>query len=402
MAQVNIANTIVAGNTDNRDRFQTGYGPDCYSPTTFRMTSHRDNLIGILTDTCVIRDTIFGDQRTIQSGTGESPLDPRLSFLGTNGGLPRTHALLPTSPAIDADTSVTSATFFDCGTHDARQQPRPIDGDLDGTARCDLGAYEYQPPNDGDGVAGAIEDAAPHGGDGNSDGIPDRLQPGVASLPAANGAGYVTFVASAGSVLQDVHTTVPAPGAPPANQLPVGTFSFSVTADPTATVELLLPAGTAPEAYWKHGPRPGAPSPSWYDFALSGGTGDTVAGDTVTLHFVDGARGDSDLTANGIVTDPGGPVTLLRCDGAVATIVGTDGKDDIQGTAGDDVVVALGGKDKVHGNGGDDVICGGAGDDNLHGGPGNDRLFGGDGRDTMHGGPGADLLDGLDDDSVKG
>ncbi|WP_183061672.1 choice-of-anchor U domain-containing protein [Motilibacter peucedani] len=402
VAQVNVANSVIAGNTDNRDRFQSGYGPDCYSPTTFRMTSHRDNLLGVLSDSCVIRDTIFGDHSTIQSGTGEAPLDPRLGPLGANGGLPRTHALLSGSPAIDADVSGTSATFFDCGTHDARQQPRPVDGDLDGTPRCDLGAYEYQPPSDGDGVSPATEDGAPHGGDGNSDGIPDRLQPGVASLPAANGAGYVTFVASPGSVLQDVHTTAPAPGAPAGVRLPVGAFSFSVTASPTATVQLLLPPGTAPDAYWKHGPRPGAPTPAWYDFSFAGGTGATVSGDTVTLHLVDGVRGDSDLTANGIVTDPGGPVTLLRCDGQVATIVGTEGNDRITGTAGDDVIVALGGKDKVQGGDGNDVVCGGAGDDTIHGGAGDDHLFGGDGHDSLHGGPGADLLDGLDDDSVKG
>src|SRR5690242_8580755 len=68
-----------------------------------------------------------------------------------------------------------------------------------------------------------------------------------------------------------------------------------------------------------------------------------------------------------------------RCDGRVATIVGTARNDRIKGTSHDDVIFAGAGNDVVDGRGGNDIICGGAGRDTLRGGPGDDRIFGGDG-----------------------
>lgn len=82
------------------------------------------------------------------------------------------------------------------------------------------------------------------------------------------------------------------------------------------------------------------------------------------------------------------------CAGLPATIVGTDGNDNLSGGPEDDVIAALGGDDDVAGGGGHDVICGGAGDDRLAGGDGNDTLLGGDGDDRIVGGDGADRLGG--------
>jgi hypothetical protein len=62
-----------------------------------------------------------------------------LAPLADNGGGTSTHALLPASPALDA-------ALGSCSSHDQRSQPRPQDGDNDGIAVCDLGAYEYSAP----------------------------------------------------------------------------------------------------------------------------------------------------------------------------------------------------------------------------------------------------------------
>lgn len=84
--------------------------------------------------------------------------------------------------------------------------------------------------------------------------------------------------------------------------------------------------------------------------------------------------------------------SVVLCDGAAATIVGTERDDVITGTPGRDVIAGLGGRDRIDGRGGDDIICGGAGNDVIVGGSGSDRLFGQDGRDVLRGGGAADLL----------
>jgi hypothetical protein len=82
---------------------------------------------------------IYSDVQGGYTGTGNIDLDPLLGALANNGGFTQTHALGTSSPAIDTgSTSVCPAT-------DQRGHVRPIDGDMNGSSICDMGAYEYDP-----------------------------------------------------------------------------------------------------------------------------------------------------------------------------------------------------------------------------------------------------------------
>jgi hypothetical protein len=73
--------------------------------------------------------------------TGENPM---LEALADNGGPTHTHALKADSPAVDAgDPDGCKDAEGNILTADQRGEPRPFDGDQDGTAVCDMGAYEY-------------------------------------------------------------------------------------------------------------------------------------------------------------------------------------------------------------------------------------------------------------------
>lgn len=91
---------------------------------------------------------------------------------------------------------------------------------------------------------------------------------------------------------------------------------------------------------------------------------------------------------------PVSSAAVPQCGGLDATIVGTDGADDLVGSPGPDVVVLGAGDDLFKGGEGDDVICGDDGADRIYPGGGNDTVFGGDGEDSVYAGPGNDQVDG--------
>src|SRR3954468_24647706 len=96
----------------------------------------------------------------------------------------------------------------------------------------------------------------------------------------------------------------------------------------------------------------------------------------IVLSTVLGLWGATSVTPFAAVARAG---TEPPCHGAAPTLVGTDGDDQIHGTDGPDVILALGGDDSVESGSGNDIVC-------L--GPGNDAVFALAGRDLLIGGPG--------------
>jgi Ca2+-binding RTX toxin-like protein len=122
-----------------------------------------------------------------------------------------------------------------------------------------------------------------------------------------------------------------------------------------------------------------------------GGTGAVLA-----RYGVEERAGD---TGYNIVTDNTfgatvrGPMALAGT-GSFAEKSGTDGADQIVGSATQDRILAGAGNDTVSGQDGNDRLEGGEGDDRITGGKGDDTILGGEGHDTLNGNSGSDTLAG--------
>ena len=81
-----------------------------------------------------------GTDCLLEQATDQLLTDPLLGLLASNGGPTRSHLPLAGSPAIDAGGA--AGCFFS----DQRGHPRPLDGDENGSAICDVGAVEVPEP----------------------------------------------------------------------------------------------------------------------------------------------------------------------------------------------------------------------------------------------------------------
>jgi hypothetical protein len=113
---VNIKNTIVANST----------GGDCSVAAPGIL-----NALGVN----------FSMDGTCPGFTQVTAAQLNLGPLQNSGGPTKTHALLPGSVAIDAVTDCTDLAG-NLIAQDQRGMTRPVDGNRDGIAQCDVGAYE--------------------------------------------------------------------------------------------------------------------------------------------------------------------------------------------------------------------------------------------------------------------
>jgi len=189
--------------------------------------------------------------------------DPMLGPLQDNGGPTFTHALLQSSPAIDAGTNAGAPAT------DQRGAPRPQG------ATCDIGAYELTQAS-----------------------VTTATGTGTASFSTYNG--YITDLTALAESELDC---------PPNEGLdfPNGLFSFTITGitpGSSATVAIMLPSDMPTDTeYWK------CINGQWVDCTSLLGSNDGDS--TITLTITDGGLGDRDGVANGEISDPGGPTVVV-------------------------------------------------------------------------------------------
>ncbi len=181
------------------------------------------------------------------------------------------------------------------------------------TSPASIEIIDNDPDDDLDGVSDGTEDPDGTGYDGNFDGTSDSLQVNVVSLPNSTNGNYVTIASTifGTSLTNVVATPNPSPDNTPTGvQFPIGFLDYkiqNVSPGGAATIQIFTSPGNTFSTFYKYGPTPSDAIPHWYEFLYDGTTGAEFAGNIITLHFVDGQRGDADLTTNGVIIDPGAP-----------------------------------------------------------------------------------------------
>ena len=218
----------------------------------------------------------------------------------------------------DADTDSDGVPDYIDGCIDDPNKNQPgtcgcgtVEKDSDGDGILDCVDLD----NDNDGLPDA-EEQGPDGNDpdydGNNDGTADRLQGNVSSIHTYDDLNYVTLESPAGTSISDCKAI----DNPTSTNVPsnadyfYGFFEFTITglsSGDATTVTIFFPDVETFDTYYKYGPTPDNPFRHWYEFLYDGQTGAIINGNVITLHLIDGVRGDDDLTDNGTIADIGGP-----------------------------------------------------------------------------------------------
>ena len=215
-------------------------------------------------------------------------------------------------------TSTSSYTYTSASTYNAVVRVTDDDGATStNNVTIEVGAVD----TDGDGVSDDEEGITY---DGNGDGIADSIQPEVATLNTATGAGLITIYTGSGTLANVRSYDISELGSSPdplvveeedckifceefelTFEFPYGLYEFQVTGltpGETVQVALILPDTVPQDGSWYFF---NSNTITWEDFSAyteSLSDGDNV----VLLNLTDGGPGDRDGLANGIIDDPSG------------------------------------------------------------------------------------------------
>ncbi|MBW4680058.1 MAG: DUF4347 domain-containing protein [Microcoleus vaginatus WJT46-NPBG5] len=340
------------------------------------------------------------DASDINVTTSITIADPLLGPLQDNGGGILTHALLAGSPAIDAGTGTGAAAT------DGRGQMRPQDGDNNGTAVVDVGAFEFS----GNAPEIAVLEATTNIVDGSTTALDfgtTTVGTAISKTFTINNTGTSDLVLS-NLVLPTGFTVV---GTLPATVAAAGQATFSVQLDAsvagTSAGEISFTtndsdenpfnfaiAGTATDLTPTPTPVP-APTPTPIP------TPTPTSEDTSCLcdQFPTPNLDVSPNVAGSTLLGDEGNDTLIAST-ANEALQGMGGSDLLIGYIGNDILLGGDGNDLMYGNQGDDYLDGGLGADTLYGGKENDSLIGNFGQDILIGDIGNDILLGGDDNDL--
>ncbi|MDY8138915.1 DUF6923 family protein, partial [Aquimarina sp. 2201CG5-10] len=195
--------------------------------------------------------------------------------------------------------------------------------------------------DDGDGVPAVVEDEGPNGGDGNNDGIPDSMQPHVASIPDAIGTGYVTLeVVVTGDCAQITEMNplqeIELASLDDDYDYPIGLMDFTLAcgaAGQSANVIIYWHNASTIDIFRKYGSTaPGANNATYNNFTTTVGTS-TINGvvvPTTSYTITDGQPGDESATP-ALIVDPVGPAMPNADSDGDSVVNGIDLDDDNDG-----------------------------------------------------------------------